>query len=89
MQVRRPKMKNKIIEILKQNQIETHEGFLILKEVIDVIQDMEFPLTLEEYASFCGNYGQCSDCPILENCVETFPVNWDIDKITKAVRHEH
>jgi hypothetical protein len=90
--IRRPKMKNKIIELIDEleDAVEVYDCHK-LNQLKAKIQDMEFPLTLEEVKDCCNKNNKL--CPLKKGMfkcqISEDPRDWDIEEITKAVRHEH
>ena len=92
-------MKNKIIELIKEYQekftkldmtnnahIESDDLF---DDIASKIQALEFPVTLDEVKNCCIKKDKL--CPLKKgmfNCqITKDPCDWDIEEITKAVRH--
>ena len=83
-------MKNKIIELIKEMSVENVNFVKVCNsnELIDQIQALEFPVTVQEVKEHCRKIGldceECitegRDCPINDH-----PQKWNIDKINKAV----
>ena len=47
-------------------------------------------MNLKEFKENCERYATCRECPIahLTDRCEELPMNWDVDAIEKAVKHE-
>jgi len=44
-------------------------------------------LSMRAVQQECARHeGSCVDCPLVGNCPDTMPVNWDIPAIDKALR---
>ena len=90
-------MKNKIIEIISSHlchgldETDVYIDKDVYSALIDKIQALEFPVTVKEVKEHCSKIGfDCEEC-IIEgrDCpINDHPQKWNIDKITKAVRHE-
>jgi hypothetical protein len=89
-------MKNKIIELITEHA--DKHGINNYVELISKIQNMEFPVTMQEVKEYCENNLPCwplnDKCRYIDsktgNCkLCDLPNEWNIEEITKAVRHEH
>jgi hypothetical protein len=97
-------MKNKIIELIKEMAFDDGNRYGVIvnaQKLADKIQDMEFPLTLQEVKNkkIIVQCSRCGQIFIERNGNEWFGKNLVLggifkckcveQEITKAVRHEH